>query len=56
MKPLTTTENAGIDGPFLITEDSTPFSVLFQQPVLSSVTDEGTTRTTDVVQETTDDD
>lgn len=39
-----------------MTEDNIPFLVLFQHPVPKSVADEGTTRKTDVVQETTDDD
>lgn len=40
----------------MMTEDNTSFLVLFQQPVPRSVADEGATKKTDVVQETTDDD
>jgi hypothetical protein len=40
----------------MMIENNIPFLVLFQQPVPRSVADEGLTKKTDVVQETTDDD
>lgn len=55
MKPQMTTESVDLDKSFL-TENNIPFLVLFQRPALRSIADEGTTRKTDVVQETTDDD
>lgn len=56
MKPQMTTESADIDERFLMTEDNISFLVLFEHPVPGSIADEGTTRKTDVVQETADDD
>jgi hypothetical protein len=39
-----------------MTEDNIHFLVMFQQPVPRSIADEGATKKTDVIQETTDDD
>jgi len=40
----------------MMTDEKIPFLAQFQQSIPSSMADEGATRKTDVIQETTDDD